>query len=69
MGSAQERETTDFIQKKIKEVNQMSKNGRSFQESTLLALGTDCCNSTANHLGASKSEGSTKSVKLKNTLE
>lgn len=47
----------------------MSKNGRSFQELTLLALGTDCCNSTANHPGASKYEGSTKSVKLKNTLE
>lgn len=67
-GSAQERETTDFIQKKIEEVNPVCKKWRKISRvDSQLALGTDSCNT--DHQGPSNLEVRSRSGKLKNTLE
>lgn len=69
-GSAQERETTDFIQKTIEEVNPVCKKWwKGSRVDSQLALGTDSCNTTADHQGPSNSEVRSRSGKLKNTLE
>lgn len=75
MGSAQERETTSFVQKNIDGANQVRrvqvhKNGGQVQELTLnWASGPAPVTIQADDQGTGHSEGPTRSAEFKNRLE